>query len=469
MAYERRYTKVKKKNVVIDVKKESIAQEMGIKKGYQLVSINGEKIVDILDYKFLTCDEYLEIEFLNENGETEFYELEKEEDEDIGLIFESELIDEAKNCHNNCIFCFMNQLPKEVRETLIFKDDDYRLSFFSGNYITMTNMKDEDVDRMIRYRLSPINISVHATDEAIRCKMLNNKSAGKVMAYIEKLYNAEINMNTQIVLCKGINDGDILDRTIMDLSKYFPVIRCIAIVPVGLTKHRNRLYNLETLTSEDCKNVIDIVEKHQKVFKKKYKDNVVYLADEFYLKAGEDIPKYCEYGDLYNIENGIGMVADFNHEFDLQVKKIKVKDKNNVEKISIIDELSNINVHILTGCITKTFIEEKINILNKYFNNLNIKAYGVINNFFGEEITVTGLMTGSDIIKTVKEIKSGFKKDSNNIFVIPNVCLKEDEDVFLDDVKLSDVREVCRELVVTDNTAKGFINSLKKISKLKMK
>lgn len=460
MAYERKYTKVKKKNIIIEVEKDSISEEMGIKKGYSLVSINGEKIVDILDYKFLTCDEYLEIEFLNEKGETEIYELEKDEDEDLGLVFESELIDEAKNCHNNCIFCFMNQLPKHVRDTLIFKDDDYRLSFFSGNYITMTNMKEEDVDRLIRYRLSPINISVHATDEKVRCMMLNNRFAGKVLGYIEKLSNADINMNTQIVLCKGINDGDILDKTIMDLSKYFPAIRCIAIVPVGLTKHRDELDLLEPLTKDDCISTIEIVSKYQKVFKKKYKDNVVYLADEFYLKAGIEVPNYKEYGDLYNIENGIGMIADFNHEFEKELKKLNNKYNKQMLTNADFGGLEKININILTGSITKDFISDKVNTLSKYFKNINVNVHSVKNTFFGEEITVTGLMTGKDIINTISQIQQNNKE----IFVIPNVCIKEDEDIFLDDTTLDQVKEACKDLLITDNTAKGLIKVLQELN-----
>ena len=468
MAYEKRYTKVKRKNVIVKVHKNSIAEEIGIEKGYSLLKINDCEIVDILDYKFYMCDEYIKIEVMNLQGEIESCEIEKDEDEDLGIEFESELIDEAKNCHNKCIFCFMNQLPKHVRDTLIFKDDDYRLSFFSGNYITMTNMNDKDIDRIIKYRLSPINISVHATDEKVRCMMLNNRFAGKVLNYIEKLHNAGITMNTQIVLCKGINDGEILDKTIRDLSKYFPSIKCIGIVPVGLTKHRDEEMLLKPLTKEDCINTVNIVSKYQKEFKIKYKENVVYLADEFYLKANIDIPSYKEYGDFSNIENGIGMIADFNHEFNKEYKKItqKLNDKECLN-IKEVDNSVNVpykhNVMILTGKITEDFILKKVNILSKIFTNLDIKVQSVENSFFGSEITVTGLMCGQDIIDTVKNnLKEEKKVDT---YILPNICLKEDEDIFLDDITLNEVKEVCNNLLLTNNTAKSLIKILYELNK----
>lgn len=222
------------KILIYGVKKGSIADEIGLEKGDYILTVNGEKIFDILDYKFNIEDEYVELEVERKNGEIEIYEIEKEVSEDLGIEFEHELIDKPKNCTNKCIFCFMEQLPKNVRDTLIFKDDDYRLSFFTGNYITLTNMKDFDIDRIIRYRLSPINISIHATDEKVRCMMLNNRFAGKVLSYLDRFYEAGIAINTQIVLCKGINDGKILEKTIKDLSKYVPVLKSICIVPVPI-------------------------------------------------------------------------------------------------------------------------------------------------------------------------------------------------------------------------------------------
>ena len=257
------------KILIYGVKKGSIADEIGLEKGDYILTVNGEKIFDILDYKFNIEDEYVELEVERKNGEIEIYEIEKEVSEDLGIEFEHELIDKPKNCTNKCIFCFMEQLPKNVRDTLIFKDDDYRLSFFTGNYITLTNMKDFDIDRIIRYRLSPINISIHATDEKVRCMMLNNRFAGKVLSYLDRFYEAGIAINTQIVLCKGINDGKILEKTIKDLSKYIPVLKSICIVPVGLSKNREGLYPLERLDKQDCIDAINIAAKYQEEFKKK--------------------------------------------------------------------------------------------------------------------------------------------------------------------------------------------------------
>lgn len=443
-----------KKIYIFDVKKKSIAYDVGIKKGDFLLSLNGNEIKDILDYKFNMTDSYIEVKIEHEKGDIEIYEIEKDYDEDLGLEFESELIDKPKRCYNNCIFCFMNQLPKDVRETLIFKDDDYRLSFFTGNYITMTNMKDEDIDRLIKYRLEPINISIHATDEKTRCMMLNNKNAGKVLKYLEKLFEAGITINTQIVLCKGINDGDILEKTIKDLSKYAPTLKSICIVPVGLSKHRDGLYPLKLLTAKDCKDVISLVSKYQKQFKIKYNTPLVFLADEFYLKANEPVPLYKEYGNFDQIEDGIGMVSLFDYEFKKECDKLKRKFKNK----SIALENSK-KVTIITGKIVEKYMQEKVNDVMKILPFLNISVLSPVNEYFGKNITVTGLLTGIDIQKSVKQ----FLKDGNDIgeyIVLPKVCLKEDEDIFLDNTSLEDLAcNIKSKIVISDGSAKSFIES----------
>ena len=419
------------KVLVYGVKKNSIASDIGLKKGDYILSINGEEIIDILDYKFVIDDEYIELEILHEDGEPE-------------------LIDRPKNCHNKCIFCFMEQLPKNVRDTLIFKDDDYRLSFFTGNYITMTNMKECDVDRIIKYRLSPINISIHATDEKTRCMMLNNRFAGKVLGYLDKLSNAGININAQIVLCKGINDGKILDKTINDLEKYIPSLQSICIVPVGLSKNREGLYPLERLECEDCKKTIEIINKYQDEFKKKYGKVIVYLADEFYLKAGEKFPKYSDYLGFSNLEDGIGMVPLFDHDFNKELNYIKKK---------IVDLEVDVNlkktVTLITGMITKDYITKKSQKIMKIFKNLKINVIAIENDYFGHDITVTGLVVGRDIISQIKGIELG------DYVVIPEVMLKEDEDIFLDDVLLTTLRdEIGTNIVVSSGTAKGFIDAI---------
>ncbi|MDO4282426.1 MAG: DUF512 domain-containing protein [Clostridia bacterium] len=438
------------KVLIYGVKKGSIAEEIGLKKGDLILTLNGEKIVDILDYKFNVADEYLEIEIEHKDGTIEIYEIEKDESEDLGIIFESELIDEPRSCYNKCIFCFMEQLPDNVRETLIFKDDDYRLSFFSGNYITMTNMKDIDVDRIIRYRLSPINISIHATDEKVRCMMLNNRHAGKVLEYLDRFYQAGISINTQIVLCKGINDGNILKKTIVDLSKYAPVLKSICIVPVGLSNNRDGLYPLEALSKEDCENTIDLVSKYQEKFKKKFKTPLVFLADEFYLKAGRKMPNYSDYGEFGQIEDGIGMTALFEHDFKKEIKQLKEKN---------ISYPKSKTISMITGKIVEDYMKKKAKAIQARVGNLNINIIAVENEYFGEQITVTGLITGRDILKTLH----GLKEDGINIgeyIVIPRVMLKDDEDIFLDDTKLEDLqKELKLPIVVTDGSAKVFIES----------
>jgi putative radical SAM enzyme (TIGR03279 family) len=430
-----------KKVYINGVKKNSIAEEIGLKKGDYIISINGQEIFDILDYKFIVEDEYIELEIEHEDGEIEIFEIEKEEDDDLGIEFEHELIDKPKNCHNKCIFCFMEQLPENVRDTLIFKDDDYRLSFFSGNYITLTNLKEFDIQRIIKYRLSPINISIHATDEKVRCMMLNNRFAGKVLEYLDRFYEAGIVINTQIVLCKGINDGKILQKTIRDLSKYIPVLKSICIVPVGITKNREGLYPLETLTKEDCKNTIELVRPFQEEFKKMYKVPVVYLADEFYLKANEKFPAYKDYLDFSQIEDGIGMIALFDYEFEKEIKKIKnqiISGKKDVNKV-------NKTVTLITGKITEDYIKEKAKVLERIFTNLKINVLAITNDYFGNEITVTGLITGRDIISTIDKLN----KDSFNL------------DIFLDDTLLVDVQEKLNlKIVVSDGTASGFIKAI---------
>ncbi len=435
---------------IYNIKKNSIAEEIGLKKGDYILSINNEKIIDILDYKFHESDEYIEIEIEHEDKTIEIYEIEKDYEDELGIEFESELIDNPRSCRNKCIFCFMEQLPTNARDTLIFKDDDYRLSFFSGNYITMTNMNESDVERIIKYRISPINISIHATDENTRCKMLNNRFAGKVLKYLDMLCEAGISINTQIVLCKGINDGEILKQTISDLAKYNKVMKSICIVPVGISKYRDGLYSLNPLEKEDCISAIEIVESFQKEFKQKYGTAMVFLADEIYIKAEKDLPSYKEYEEFFAIEDGIGMLSFFDYEFNKELSKLKKapKSKNIINKDK--------KIAIVTGKITKSFFEQKVKEIENVFENINIEVVDVTNNYFGENITVTGLVCGSDIIDTFKNKESKF-----DYIIIPDVMLKDDEAIFLDDMKLEEVQEkIGTKIVVTNTDVKGFFNSI---------
>lgn len=431
-----------KKNLIKSIVKDSIAEEMEIEAGDYLVSVNNEEIKDILDYKFQIFDEMVTIIIEKPNGEEWELEIEKEENEDLGLVFEEELIDKPRNCANKCIFCFMDQLPPNVRETLVFKDDDFRLSFMTGNYVTLTNSGYKDLERIVRYHLSPINISVHATDSEVRKMMLNNNNADKILEYIDYLTKNGIDVNAQIVLCPGINDGKVLDKTIEDLYKFYPKLLCIAIVPVGLTKYREGLYPLKAFNKETAGKVIDQVESWQKKLKKETGSNIVYVADEFYVKAEREIPEYERYENFPQLEDGIGLMAYFTREFNEYLAKIESK---NLKK----------TVSIATGKSAYRFIREKSDILEEKFNELKINVYQIENTFFGPEITVTGLITGNELIEQLKD------KEIGEYLVIDGKMLKSDEDVFLDDVTLEKVKiDLGINIVISESMGEGFIKAI---------
>ena len=431
-----------KKIPIKDVIPGSIAEEMEIEAGDFLLSVNGEEIKDILDYKFQIFDEEIIVTIEKANGEEWDLEIEKEDNEDLGIVFEEQLIEKPRSCANKCIFCFMDQLPKNVRDTLVFKDDDFRLSFITGNYVTLTNSGYKDLDRIIKYHLSPINISVHATDGETRKMMLNNKNADKIMEYIKYLVDHEISVNAQIVLCPGINDGKILDKTIKDLSKFFPYLQCIAIVPVGLTKYREGLYPLATFDKDTATVVIDQVEAWQKKFKEKVGSNVVFVADEFYVLANRRIPSYKSYEDFPQLEDGIGMLAKFKHEFDVNIKKIEETKMNKT-------------VSIVTGKLAYKFIKRLATRLEKKVEGLKINVYPIENTFFGPLITVTGLLTGGDIVNQLKEKELGEK------LILSSSMLKDDEDVFLDDMKLKELEKKLHiKTIITSWEGSDFIEKI---------
>ena len=420
----------------------SIAEEMEIEPGDFLISVNDTEIKDILDYKFQIFDEYIVVTIEKANGEVWDLEIDKEENEDLGIIFEEQLIDRPRSCANKCIFCFMDQLPPKVRDTLVFKDDDFRLSFMTGNYVTLTNSGYKDLDRIIQYHLSPINISVHATDGEVRKMMLNNKNADKILDYIKYLTDRGIQVNGQIVLCPEINDGKILDKTIEDLSKFYPNLLSIAIVPVGLTKYRENLYKLTTFNEESAGVVIDQVERWQKYFKKKIGTNLVFVADEFYVKADRTIPEYERYENFDQLEDGIGLLAYFTMNFNKSLMRFKPRK---IEK----------TVSLATGMSAYKFIREKANILENTFEGLKINVYPITNNFFGPNITVTGLITGSDLIEGLKD------KALGDYLVIDRKMLKDDEYIFLDDIKLEEVKKALNtKIVLSPSLGEGFIKAI---------
>ena len=433
-----------KKHYIKVVKENSIAEEMEIEAGDYLLSVNDEEITDILDYKYQMFDEYVTVLIEKPSGEQWEIEIEKDDNEDIGLVFEEELMDKPRRCANNCIFCFMDQLPTKVRDTLVFKDDDFRLSFMTGNYVTLTNTGYKDLDRIIKYHLSPINISVHATNPQVRKMMLNNNNADKILEYIKYLTDHKISINAQIVLCPNINDDKILDQTIKDLSQFYPYLQCIAIVPVGLGKYREGLYKIEPFNEITANNAITQVEAWQKEFKKKYGANLVYIADEVYIVANREIPSYETYEDFPQLEDGIGMIAKFQREFDTKYLRLKERE---IKK----------TVSIATGKSAYKLIRNLANKLEIKFKGLKINVFEIENKFFGPLITVSGLITGGDIIEQLKG------KDLGKYLLINYNMLKDDADIFLDDTTLEDVKKALNiNIKVTNGTGEDFIDKILK-------
>lgn len=422
-----------KEHLIKNVKPGSIAEEMEIEAGDILLSINGEEMNDIFDYQLLCEDEYIEVLIRKPDNEEWLIEIEKYEDEDLGLEFENGLMDEYHSCRNKCIFCFIDQMPKGMRDTLYFKDDDSRLSFLQGNYITLTNMQDSDIDRIIRFNLAPINISVHTTNKELRCEMLHNRFAGDVLKYIDRLNDAEIEMNGQIVLCKGVNDGDELKKTISDLAKYVPNMRSLSVVPAGLTKYREGLYPLELFTKEEACEVIDVVEEFQNEIYSEYGTHFVHASDEFYILAGRDFPEEEKYDGYLQIENGVGMMRSFINEAYDFLDGIDGDDRSH-------------EISLFTGKLAFSTISDIAEKVMEKYKKIKIYTYEITNHFFGETITVAGLLTGNDIIEQLKGKKLG------ETLLVPSNTMKSGEAVFLDDVTLEQLE---KDLQINTNIVKS--------------
>ncbi len=410
------------KNVIFKVEKGSIAEELGIEPGDVLISINNSEVKDVFDFRYLIQDEYIEVAIEKADGEQWLLEIEKEEYEDLGIVFERGLMDKAKSCSNKCIFCFIDQLPSGMRDTLYFKDDDTRLSFLQGNYVSLTNMKESDIERLIFYHLSPINISVHTTDMKLRHFMLKNPNSVKIMDYIKRFYDAGIEMNFQIVLCKGINDGKYLEKSIKDLSEFIPNAVSLSVVPFGMTKFRDNLEKIELFDEADCCDIIDNVEKIQMELFERFGTKFVFLSDEFYLKANRKLHNASFYEGFSQLENGVGMLSLMQEEFLEKLANVNGDDK--VRHISI-----------ATGAAAYKFILNLTKELTKKFKCTKIDVYEIKNNFFGETITVSGLMTGSDIISQL----SG--KNLGDYLLIPENAFRADDTVMLDDVDIKYIEE----------------------------
>lgn len=397
----------------------SPADKAGVKAGEVLVAINGNPINDALDYGFYTFDRELNLEL-----DTRVVKVVKKDDYDeIGLNFETYLMDKKQTCRNKCIFCFIDQLPKGMRETLYFKDDDSRLSFLQGNYITLTNMTDADIERIIRMKLN-VNISVHTTNPELRVKMLHNKNAGKVLEFIPQMAENGITMNCQIVLCKGYNDGDELRRTLSDLTALYPSVQSIAVVPFGASKFREGLPEIEMHDKESAAKAIDIIEEYAQKLEEQYGNRVVYPADEFFLLAEREIPDSDYYGTFDQYENGVGMWAYLRDGY--------LECLDEVE-----DDGSVIYRSVATGKLAKPLLSQLAEETMKRFPSVKINVFEIKNNFFGETITVAGLITGGDLISQLIV----HKDELGDVLLIPKTMLKADEPVFLDDVTVSEAEK----------------------------
>ncbi|MDY3918845.1 MAG: DUF512 domain-containing protein [Candidatus Limivivens sp.] len=411
---------MKKEHIVSRVLSGSIAEELGVETGDCLIAVNDTPVEDIFDYQYLCNEEYLTVLIRKPNGEEWELEIEKEFEEDLGMEFENGLMDDYRSCRNKCIFCFIDQMPPDMRDTLYFKDDDSRLSFLQGNYITLTNMNDHDIDRIIRYHLEPINISFQTMNPQLRCEMLHNRFAGEALKKVDRLYEAGIHMNGQIVLCKGINDGRELEASLEKLERYMPLLESVSVVPVGLTKYREGLPKLVPFGKEDAGEVIDLIEKWQKIFLEKYGIHGIHASDEWYLLAGRPLPEEERYDGYLQLENGVGMLRLLENEFLEEMGTRKGDEEKR-------------RVSIATGLLAAPHLQKLAKALEEKYPRTEVLIYPIRNEFFGEMITVSGLLTGQDLKKQL------MGKDLGQRLLLPCNLLKSGESVFLDDMTVKEL------------------------------
>lgn len=440
------------------VEKMSLCDKHGVLPGDVLISVNGHEIEDVLDYQFYVCDKKVKLQVKNQKGRIRNIRLRKKDEyDDIGLEFETYLMDKKHSCRNKCIFCFIDQLPKGMRESLYFKDDDERLSFFFGNYVTLTNMSQRDVDRIIEMHISPINVSVHTMNPELRCKMMNNRFAGQCLEIIKKLAAAGIEINTQLVLCPGINDGKELEYSLSELAKLYPSVNSIAAVPFGMTDYREGLAKIEPYTKETARKNVEIIENFSKDFYEKHGKHLAYASDEFYIQAEKEIPSYEFYEDFSQLENGIGMLALLRKEFSdaLNDEDFKVPEKP-------------IKITMATGVASYPYIKELAKMFENKFSTTKIEVVEIINDFFGHSITVSGLITGQDLIKQLQN------RDLGDALIIPSAMLKgtypqddADDNVFLDDITLDQVQEKLNiKVIPINNDGYEMVEKLLEVEKI---
>ena len=430
----------KNMHVISRVLPGSIGEELELVPGDMLVSINGQPVEDVFDYRYLMNDEMVELLIRKKNGEEWELEVEKDYEDDLGVEFENSLMDDYRSCSNHCIFCFIDQMPPNMRETLYFKDDDSRLSFLQGNYVTLTNMSEYDLDRIIKFHLSPINVSFQTMNPELRCKMLHNRFAGDALKKVDKLYQGGVIMNGQIVLCKGVNDRDELEYSLEKLSEYAPVLQSVSVVPVGLSKYRDGLYPLEPFGREDAEYLIEQVERWQKIMMERHGIHFIHASDEWYILAGKKLPEETRYDGYLQLENGVGM---------MRLLETEVKER----LAGLEGDNREITASVATGKLAAPFIQQYMKLIQEKFPNIKVNVYTIRNDFFGERITVSGLITGTDLREQLKNRELGEK------VLIPCNMLRSGEDVFLDDLTVDDIREALgTELVVVDEPGADLVD-----------
>ncbi len=432
----------RKEHIIHQIEPGSIAEELELEPGDVLVSVNGQNIHDIFDYHYLINEEYLELLIRKPDGEEWELEIEKEYEDDLGIVFENGLMDEYRSCRNKCMFCFIDQLPKGMRDTLYFKDDDSRLSFLQGNYVTLTNMSDEDVERIIRYHLSPINISFHTMNPELRCKMLNNRFAGDALEKVEKFYEAGISMNGQVVLCKGINDGAELEYSIEQLTKYLPHLQSVSIVPVGLTDHREGLYPLEPFDKEDACKVLELIHRWQERLYARHGTHFVHAGDEWYLLAGQEVAEEETYDGYLQLENGVGMVRLLHEEIG---RELMLKTGDDRKR----------KVSIATGVLAAPLLKKEAEKIRRKYSNVEIQVYSIENDFFGRRITVAGLLTGQDLERQLKNRELG------EALLLTEHMMKSGERIFLDDMTVEELsRSLQVPVIIVESDGKALLEAV---------
>ena len=423
--------------VIRSVDPRSPAHRAGLRPGETLLEVNGHPVADVLDYKFYTYDPKLALVLQEPNGNRRTVRVRKEEGEDLGLEFETYLMDRARSCANNCIFCFVDQMPPGMRKSLYFKDDDARLSFLMGNYLTLTNLSQREVERIIALRISPINVSVHTTDPELRSEMLKNKRAGEGIAIMRRFAQASITMNCQIVSCPGINDGPALDRTLRELGALHPAVGSVAVVPVGVTRFREGLCRIDPYTPAQAAAVLDQVEAFAASFLKKHSTHLAWCSDEFYLLAGRPLPEKGYYEDMAQLENGVGMLRLLISQAAMALEDMELEEAPPPFAIA-------------TGVSAAPFLQKIVDMCREKCGNIIGNVYPVLNCFFGETITVSGLITGRDLIEQLKGRALGER------LLIPDSMLRAGERIFLDDVTVEQVEEALGVPVTALTADSGF-------------